>query len=176
MTSPIEFIFKLNVWAGFHVKTSLPISSSAPISAYQLRVCLSAKTHKRRRTSEWIWPATGTIAGANAVLIKHNPLCTTFFWPQHVPADTSCCWGVRCWLWYYWCDLDYDTTDVITTDRKIDDKVVRAIKTKVHKFNIALLASCSCHCRHLVVDAHRVACVAGQLRQDIHCLWMLLRV
>jgi len=30
-----------------------------------------------------------------------------------------------------------------------------------------LLVACGCRRRPLVVDAHRVACVAGQLRQDI---------
>ena len=59
-------------------------------------------------------------------------------------------------------------TDVVAADRNIKDKVAGAIKSKVHKFNIVLLvAGGRCH-RHLVVDAHRVACVAGQLRQDIH--------
>ena len=28
--------------------------------------------------------------------------------------------------------------------------------------------ACCCRRRHLVIDAHRVACVAGQLRRDIH--------
>ena len=59
-------------------------------------------------------------------------------------------------------------TDVVAADSNINDKVVRAIKTKVHKLDIALLVADGCHRRHLVVDAHRVACVAGQLRQDIH--------
>jgi len=48
----------------------------------------------------------------------------------------------------------------------INDKVVKAIETNVHKLDIALLVACGRCCRHLVVDAHRVACVAGQLRQD----------
>jgi len=57
---------------------------------------------------------------------------------------------------------------VIVADRHINDKVVISIKTKVHRFHISLLAACGrCH-RHLVVDTHRVACVAGQLRQDIN--------
>jgi len=59
-------------------------------------------------------------------------------------------------------------TNVITTDRHINDKVVRANKTKVHKLDITLPIVCGRCCRHLVVDAHRVACVAGQLRQDTH--------
>jgi len=59
-------------------------------------------------------------------------------------------------------------TDVVTADRNIKDKVAGAIKSKVHKFNIVLLVAGSRCRRHLVVDAHRLACVAGQLRQDIH--------
>ena len=42
------------------------------------------------------------------------------------------------------------------------------VKTKVYKFDIDLLVDGGCRCQHLVVDAHRVACVAGQLYQDIH--------
>jgi len=64
--------------------------------------------------------------------------------------------------------VDCAITNVIAADRNIDDKVVRALKTKVHKLNIALLVACGRRRRHLVVDAHRVACVVGQLRQDIH--------
>ena len=64
--------------------------------------------------------------------------------------------------------VDCAITNVITAYRNINDKVGRAIKTKVHKLDIALLVACGRRRRHLVVDAHRVACVAGQLRQDIH--------
>jgi len=66
--------------------------------------------------------------------------------------------------------VDCAITNVITADQYINDNVVRAIKTKVHKLNITLLVACGRHRRHLVVDAHRVAChgVAGQFRQDIH--------
>jgi len=35
-------------------------------------------------------------------------------------------------------------------------------------FNIGVLQNQPCRRRHLVIDAHRVACVACQLRQDIH--------
>jgi len=43
---------------------------------------------------------------------------------------------------------------------------------KVHQLNISLLVACD-HCsRHIVVDAHRVGCVAGQLHQDIHDMIM----
>jgi len=59
-------------------------------------------------------------------------------------------------------------TNVVAADRNINDKVVRAIQTKVHKLDIALFVAGGRHRRHLVVDAHRVACVAGQLRQHIH--------
>jgi len=58
--------------------------------------------------------------------------------------------------------VDCAVTNVITADRHINDKVVRANKTKVHKVDIALLVACGRRCRHLVIDAHRVACVAGQ--------------
>jgi len=64
--------------------------------------------------------------------------------------------------------VDCAITDVIAADRNINDKVVIAIKTKVCKLDIALLVACGRRRRHLVVDAHRVACVTGQLRQDIH--------
>jgi len=64
--------------------------------------------------------------------------------------------------------VDCAITNVITAYRNINDKVGRAIKTKVHKLDIALLVACGRRRRHLVVDAHRVACVAGQLRQDMH--------
>jgi len=64
--------------------------------------------------------------------------------------------------------VDCAITDVIAADRNIDDEVVRAIKTKVQKLDIALLVACGRRRRQLVVDAYRVACVAGQLRQDIH--------
>jgi len=56
-------------------------------------------------------------------------------------------------------------TDVVAADRNIDKKVVRAIKTKVHKLDIALLVACGRRRRHLVVDARRVACVAGSCAQ-----------
>jgi len=56
---------------------------------------------------------------------------------------------------------------VIAADGNINDKVVEAIKTKGHKLDIALLVACGRRHLHLVVDAHRVDCVAGQLRQDI---------
>jgi len=59
-------------------------------------------------------------------------------------------------------------TDVVTADQNINDKVVRAIKNKFHKFNITLFVAGSLRLRHLVVDAHRVAYVAGQLCQYIH--------
>jgi len=52
--------------------------------------------------------------------------------------------------------------------KNINDKVVRAIKTKVSKLDITLLVAGGRLHRHLVVDAHRVTCVAGQLRQDTH--------
>jgi len=58
-------------------------------------------------------------------------------------------------------------TDVIAANQNINDKIVTAIKTKVQKLDITLLVAGSRCCRHLVVDTHRVACVAGQLRQDI---------
>ena len=61
--------------------------------------------------------------------------------------------------------VDFATTNVVAADQNINDKVIRAIKTKVPKLNVALLVACG---RHLVVDAHRVACVAGQLSQNIH--------
>ena len=64
--------------------------------------------------------------------------------------------------------VDCAITNVITADRNINDKVVRAIKTKVHKLDITLLVACGRRRRHLVVDVHRVACVAGQLRQDLY--------
>jgi len=38
--------------------------------------------------------------------------------------------------------VDCAITDVIAADRNIDDKVVRAIKTKVHKLDIALRVAC----------------------------------
>ena len=38
--------------------------------------------------------------------------------------------------------VDCAITDMVTADRNIDDKVVRAIKTKVHKLDIALLVAC----------------------------------
>jgi len=67
--------------------------------------------------------------------------------------------------------VDCAITNVITGDQNINDKVVRAIKTKVHKLNITLLVACGRCRRHLVVsDVHRVACVAGQLRQDLYDL------
>ena len=59
-------------------------------------------------------------------------------------------------------------TNVLAADRNIDDKAVRVIKTNVHKLVTTLLVACGRRGRHLVADAHRVACVAGQLRQDIH--------
>jgi len=58
--------------------------------------------------------------------------------------------------------VDCAITNVITADRNINDKVVGAIKTKVHKLDIALLVACGCRRRHLVVDAHSVACVAAR--------------
>jgi len=61
-------------------------------------------------------------------------------------------------------------TNVITVFKNVNDKVVRAIKTKVHKLDIALLVACGRRRRLLVVDAHRVACVAGQLCQDIYAM------
>jgi len=64
--------------------------------------------------------------------------------------------------------VDFAITNAIAADQNIDDKVVRAIKTKVHKLDITLLVACGRYRPHLVVDAHRVACVAGQLHQDIH--------
>jgi len=64
--------------------------------------------------------------------------------------------------------FDCAITDVIAADRNINDIVARAIKTKVHKLDTALLVACGRSCRHLMVYAHRVACVAGKLRQDIH--------
>ena len=64
--------------------------------------------------------------------------------------------------------FDCAITNVIIADRHINDKAVIAIKTKVHKLNITLLVACGRRRRHLVIDAHRVACVVGQLRQDIH--------
>jgi len=48
---------------------------------------------------------------------------------------------------------------VVAADRDINDQVVGAIKTKVHKFDITLLVAGGRRRRHLVVDAHRVACV-----------------
>ena len=66
--------------------------------------------------------------------------------------------------------VDCAITNVIAADRNIDDKVARALKTKLHKLNIALLVACGRLRRNLVVDAHRVACVAGQLRPDIHVM------
>jgi len=66
--------------------------------------------------------------------------------------------------------VDCAITNVITAYRNINDKVGRAIKTKVHKLDIALLVACGRRRRHLVVDAHRVACVAGQLRQDVYAM------
>ena len=62
--------------------------------------------------------------------------------------------------------VDCAITNVITADRHLNDKVVKAIKTKVHELDITLLVACGRRRRHLVVDAHSVACVAGQLRQD----------
>ena len=59
--------------------------------------------------------------------------------------------------------VDCAITDVIAADRHINDKAVRAIKTKVHKLDITLPVACGRRRHHLVVDAHRVACVAGQL-------------
>jgi len=63
-------------------------------------------------------------------------------------------------------------TDVVAADRNSNDKVVRAIKTKVQKLDIALLVVGGRRRRHLVVDAHRVAYVADQLHQDIHNMIM----
>ena len=63
-------------------------------------------------------------------------------------------------------------TVMVAADQNINDKVVGAMKTKVYKFDIALLVACSRRRRHLVVDAHRVACVAGQLHQDIHDMFV----
>jgi len=63
--------------------------------------------------------------------------------------------------------VDCAITNVITIDRNINDKVVGAIKTKGHKLDIALLVACGRRRRHLVVDAQRVACVVGQLRQRL---------
>ena len=56
--------------------------------------------------------------------------------------------------------VDCAITNVITADRNINDKIVRALKNKVHKLDIALLVACGRRRRHLEVDAHRVACVA----------------
>jgi len=64
--------------------------------------------------------------------------------------------------------VDCAVTNVITADRHINDKVVRANDTKGHKLDITLLVACGRRRRHLVIDVRRVACVAGQLRQDIH--------
>ena len=62
----------------------------------------------------------------------------------------------------------YVHTCDLTHSNVCHDSFVRAINTKVHKLDITLLVACGRRRRHLVVDAHRVACVAGQLRQDIH--------
>jgi len=64
--------------------------------------------------------------------------------------------------------VDCAITNVIAADRHINDKALITFKTKVHKLNIALLVAGGRRRRHLVIDAHRVACVAGQLHQDIH--------
>jgi len=65
--------------------------------------------------------------------------------------------------------VDCAITDVIAADRNINGKVVISIKIKVHKrLDITLPVVCSLRRRHLVVDAHKVACVAGQWRQNIH--------
>jgi len=64
--------------------------------------------------------------------------------------------------------VDCDTPNVVAADQNIKDKVVRAIKTKVQKLDITLLVAGGRCRRHLVVDAHKMTCVAGQLRQDIH--------
>jgi len=44
---------------------------------------------------------------------------------------------------------------VITADQHINDKVVRANKTKVYKLDDDLLVVCGHRRRHLVIDAHR---------------------
>ena len=65
--------------------------------------------------------------------------------------------------------VDCAITNVITADCNINDKIVKALKTKFHKLGIVLLVACGRRRRqHLVFDAHRVACVTGHLRQDIH--------
>ena len=57
--------------------------------------------------------------------------------------------------------VDYAITNVIATDQHINSQAQ-------HCPDIALLVACGHRCQHLVIDSHRVACVAGQLRQDIH--------
>jgi len=43
--------------------------------------------------------------------------------------------------------VDCAITDMIAADQNINDKVVIAIKTKVHKFDMGLLFSCDCRRR-----------------------------
>jgi len=57
--------------------------------------------------------------------------------------------------------VDYAITNVIATDQHINSQAQ-------HCPDIALLVACGHRCQHLVIDSHRVAFVAGQLRQDIH--------
>jgi len=163
MALPTEFLLKLNMRARLHVKTSLPISSlHRRAHSNYASVCQPRPTGDEETRDEFVQPMTNCrckLCTNSSVILFVLPIFGPSMGLQivigvHFAVEVSV--------------VDYAITNVITTDRHINDKVVRANKTKVHKLDIALLIACGRRRRHLVVDAHRVACVAGQLRQDIH--------